>query len=282
MKLRRTYWMVAAGAVTVAIVGRSPQALASSYYAEYMTDYSGCDSPCRNNPTLNQTDDQINEFAGVLDAHGWSRWGLYGTGDSWAADIVEDQLGGDDFQQADNADIYAFSGHGGAGPDGSGNQDYASDRCWPGWSYSTCKFDANNAVWNETYGSYSTNSGHMRWAVMLTCDSVDTDPWNQWIETFYNGGTEYILGYRGLSADSFTTDEVAQDWANNSLVNATNFKSGWFSATSDWWVDDTAEVVAGGTSASDATYRRDNLNHTWSRRVNTVGWDWLYWAWQTG
>lgn len=60
------------------------------------------------------------------------------------------------------------------------------------------------------------------------------------------------------------------------------FKSSWFSATSDWWVDDTAEVMAVGSSGADALGRRDNLDKTWSRRPANTYWTTFYWSWQQG
>jgi hypothetical protein len=248
------------------------------YYGEWMTSWSGC---CTSQPGLSQTGDQINEFAGVMDGHGHSRVAVYGNQGVWAADTVEDGLGGADNVEADQADIYAYSGHG-AAPNDSNGQTFQSPRCLAGYSYNTCWFDSANARTNEVYGTWATNPGHTRWIVLLTCYSVHTDPWNQWIEAFGDSGTEYIVGYRGTSADSFTTDEVAGDYANNSYVNQSTFKSGWFSATSDWWVDDTAEVVSGAATQSQAIYNRDNYKHTWPRRINSSAWNWLYWAWQEG
>ena len=279
---RKALWRALAGAILV--IGASAPALANSdgysfkYYGEWMTSWNGCCFPA---PSLSYTDDQISQFAGVMDGNRHQRVAVYGNTDVWAADIVEDGMGGADYLEADAADIYAYAGHGTVKTDSNG-QTYKSPRCLAGYDYGTCWFDSANARTNESSGTWAANPGHTRWLVLLTCNSVDSDPYQQWTETFWEGGTEYIVGYRGTSADSFTTDEVAGDYATNSFVNSTTFKAGWFSATSDWWVDDTAEVISGGTTQDEAISNRDNYKHSYPRRINSAGWGWLYWAWQQG
>jgi len=126
----------------VLVIGISAQALANSdgysfkYYGEWMTSWSGCTCV----PTaqgLSYPDDQINAFAAVMDANQHQRVAVYGNHDVWAADIVEDGLGGADNVEADSADIYAFAGHGTVANDSNG-QTYKSPRCTAGYSYDDC------------------------------------------------------------------------------------------------------------------------------------------------
>lgn len=284
--MRRRCVLSALGAA-ILVIGIAAHALANSdgysfkYYGEWMTSWSGCACvPAAQG--LSYPDDQINGFAAVMDANHHQRVAVYGNHDVWAADLVEDGLGGADNVEADGADIYAFAGHGTVTNDPNG-QTYKSPRCSAGYNYDDCWLDSAAVRTNETTGAWATNRGSARWLVLLTCNSVDTDPYNQWIETFNQSGTEYIVGYRGLSADSFTTDEVAADYATNSFVNSTTFKAGWFSATSDWWVDDTAEVISGGPSPAVAASNRDNYTHSFRRRDNGWdGWSYVAWAWQQG
>lgn len=138
------------------------------------------------------------------------------------------------------------------------------------------------------WGGGLSSPANLRWAMLLACQSVDVHPDQQWTEAFNApsqlGWTrfEYIMGYRGNSADSFTTDEVAGDFANSALNNGTKFKAAWFSSTSDWFVDDTAEVMSGGQNAAQAINNRDNLNQWSTRRLRNTPWPVFYWSWQQG
>jgi len=278
-------WRIAAMAASMAsIVGLSfaRPAEAFTYGMEFMTSYSGCDSPCSSNSGLSQTDDQMNMMDSTLSGLGHTFRFKWSNGNTFASDLAEDRdYSGDDWNWADGSDIFAYSGHGSGNNDGNG-QSYQMPLCRANGTAS-CNFDSDAARWGEGWQFnfyYSTHPGAMRWAVLATCFSVDVDPWNQWAEGF-TLGLEYVLGYRGLSADSFTTDEVPSDWANSCIGNTTGFKSGWFSAAEDLWVDDTAEVAAGGTDVNDAIYNRDNQIKTWSKKpVFEEDW-WAACAWQS-
>jgi hypothetical protein len=256
------------------------QASAFSYYAEYMTDWSGCDTSASG---LSQTDDQVNGFASVMDSHGHTRIGLWGNQDVWATDVVDSWYGGTDYAEADRAQIYMLSSHGSA-PTVGGSQHFQTPFCKKN-GLADAWFDATTqGVWGGGGNPYLMGN-NLRWALLATCYSVDVHPDQQWGHVFNTGGYngfEYIMGYRGTSADSYTTDEVPGDWANSCIVGGSTFKSGWFSAAEDWWVDDTAEVMSGGTSASDAQNRRDNLTHSWPQRSMTTGWTQFYWSWHQG
>ena len=121
----------------------------------------------------------------------------------------------------------------------------------------------------------------MRWAIFLTCYSVHTDPMNQWAEaTDY--GFDYVMGYKNTSADSHLTDEVASDWADEAIGDGDSFKSAWFYAVEDWWIDDTGGVVASGTTTASANSRRDNLNKNTARRPANEYHGYMSWSYHEG
>jgi len=91
------------------------------------------------------------------------------------------------------------------------------------------------------------------------------------------------MGYRGTSADSSTTDEVLGDWVDNAYAGTVyTFKSSWFNAIEDWWVEDTGAVVSGGVTEADAIWRRDNYSRADARRASLTWWSWLAWSWHEG
>jgi hypothetical protein len=249
---------------------------AFSYYSEYIDNWTGCDTTA---PTLAHTDNQIGMFNNAMDMNGQTRMASFANDAVWASDITDKTFHGDDENQADKADIYALSSHGSLGTDSVGNQTFRTPMCHGG-TLTDPVFDSSRAFWGG--GSGMASGRKMRWAMLLTCFSADTDPARQWDAALEFNQFEYILGYRGTSADSSTTEEVPRDWVSGAIVNKSTFKSAWFSATSDWWVDDTAEVVSGGTSVSDSNNRRDTLVKTTARKGENVHWTNFSWSWQVG
>jgi hypothetical protein len=243
-----------------------------------MDSWSGCECSASG---LSQTGDQIHEWADALSGMGHTRAWVYANGDIWASDITEDRLAGQDNVYGDAVDLYAYSGHGDNPTDSNGKQTFKIPMCKKGTS-SSCKFDSANARWGERGGGYETPyAGRMRWALFLTCHSVDTDPLNQWAEaTDY--GFDYVMGYKGTSADSHYTDEVAGDWANEAIGGGGSFKGAWFWAMEDWWVDDTGGVVASGTTTANANSRRDNLNKNTARRAASEYHGYMSWSYHSG
>jgi Family of unknown function (DUF6345) len=262
-------------AMTVLAMAES-QGHAFSYYAEYMDNWTGCATTAA---TLSHSDNQIGMFVTAMDMNGQSRQAYFFNDSVWASDITDSSLGGQDQYQADKADIYALSSHGAAGVDGVGNQTFQTPMCHGG-TLTNPTFDSNSAIWGG--GTGVASSRKMRWAMLLTCFSADTNPARQWDAAMEFNQFEYVMGYRGTSADSSTTEEVGRDWVSGAIVNFSTFKSQWFSATSDWWVDDTAEVVSGGTSVADSDSRRDNLVKGTARKAEGVHWVTFSWSYQVG
>lgn len=283
MKPRR--WLVyAAGALATGMLS-APSAHAIGFRSAYITSWSGCE--CSAN-SLSYTDDQINYFNERMTAKGNNRLSTFANTSVWGSDIGEDRdIGGQDFLYSDDAQAWAYSGHGAQYVDGSGIQHYWVPFCMKGASSfaGSCAVDSNNHVrlgeQSPTYYS-SAHSGQNRYLVLATCYSVDSSPHQQWGATL-GYGTEYIMGYRGTSADSSTTDEVLGDWVDNAYAGTVyTFKSSWFNAIEDWWVDDTGAVVSGGVTEADAIWRRDNYSRADARRAPLTWWSWLAWSWHEG
>lgn len=90
------------------------------------------------------------------------------------------------------------------------------------------------------------------------------------------------MGYKGLSADSSYTDEVAGDWADEAYGDNETFKSAWFWAVEDWWIDDVGGVYSSGEDGTHAAFRRDSLRRTWVRRPAGVLYYGGAWSWHNG
>jgi hypothetical protein len=257
----------------------SGPALAGGYTLNYMTNFSGCDSSCSGNSSLSYTDDQINQLDSALAGYGHTRLHKFSNSNTWASDLVEDALGGQDNIYSDNGFLFAYSGHGGTGTDGGG-QTFRAPFCKKGVS-SSCVVQSPNARLGEQTGPYAAIAGQMKYLIWATCFSVDTAPNNQWDQTM-RYGTEMIFGYRGTSADSWTTDEVLGDFADAAFGDGDKLKAAWFWAIEDWWVDDTGALVASGVDEADAVWRRANMRASTPRRAPGTIHTWFAWSWHEG
>jgi hypothetical protein len=277
----RSYLSSSLLAATLTFVTQLPgTAHGFGYSGSYMTDWSSCEASCSGSSSLSYTDDQINGFDSAMASRGHTLMHKFSNSSVWASDYTEDVLGGQDHYYSDDSDIVAYSGHGGA-PTYSSGQTYVVPVCRKG-SVSSCWYDSSNSRFGERAGTYATpNPGNTRWLMWLTCYSVDTSPHEQWGEAFWQG-LEYVMGYRGLSADSSYTDEVPADWVGEAIGGSQTFKAAWFWAIEDWWVNDTGALASTGPDSATSAYRRDNLNKDWARRATNDYGYWISWSWHQG
>lgn len=253
---------------------------AISFGAEYMTSWSGCEC---SQSGLSYTDNQINMFTNKMTSLGHTKNFKFSNSNTWAADVTEDKdFNGIDWLYGDKGTMFAFSGHGGAGTDSSGHQTFSVPFC-KAHGTASCNFSAERARLGERTGTYATpHNGNLRYTMWLTCYSVHTKPIEQWSQAM-NIGMDYVMGYRGTSADSTTTDEVPRDWAKKAMrsSNPWRFKKAWFWAIEDWWVNDTGAVLANGATEAQAKDRRSNYRRTWSG-PHTSSYYWYAWSWHKG
>lgn len=250
---------------------------AINYTANYMTSWSGCE--CSAN-SLSYTDDQINMFDSEMSSLGHSLEQKYVNGSVWASDLVEDRgFAGQDYLYSDDSVFFAFAGHGAA--PGS-DQTFIVPTCHAG-SADSCEYDSQQSRLGEKASTYyaTPNPGLMRYMMWLTCFSVDVQPNEQWGQTFRHG-LDYIMGYRGTSADSENTDEVPEDFAQEAFYYNNTFKSSWFYAVEDWWVDDTGSLISAGTTEGSAIYRRDYLTRFTAPRSASEVHEFSAWSYHAG
>lgn len=252
---------------TATLLPSSSAHAAETYRSAWMTNWSGCE--CGGKP-LNYTDDQINWFNSQMNSHGYTWLSTYSNSSVWAGDVQEDSYGGNDKIYSDDADVWAYSGHGSA-PYVDGHQHYQVNFCKKG-SAGNCLHDfTTSSVFGEqpAWPQASPSPGKNRWAVLATCFSVDQNVIDQWHPSL-SIGSEYILGFRGVSTDGETTDEVLGDFVRNAFTPHVPFKGAWFDAVDDWWVNDTGAVVTSHNTATGVFWKLDHFNsRLWGRRPAT-------------
>ena len=144
-------------------------------------------------------------------------------------------------------------------------------------------FYTNQLYLGEWSGqAYSYNPGKLRFLILSTCHSVDKDraPY-VWGPVFWRGKNfMYVMGYHGLSADSWLTDEVGEDFASKAAGSGWSLKQAWFWAIEDWWINDTGALISRGASQSEAISNRDYMTLNWLPNGNDPYW--VAWSWHEG
>jgi hypothetical protein len=276
------------GALAFAAMFRVAPAHADRFMANYMTTWSSCDVGCTGMNPLSSTDEQASYFVAKMNQYGHTNTYFFANNDVYSSDILEDRdVNGQDYLYADDAEIYLFSGHGGQKDNWDGQTFYVP-MCHDPSSWVGCEFDAEFSRLGERSGYYATpHNGDLRWMIWATCFSVDTDPVSQWKQTL-KLGPDAVMGYRGLSADSWFTDEVPEDFAIQAW-GPTNYtlKGSWFYAVEDFWIDDIGAIIVPGRAAypgsqADANYTLNNMTRLWSRRAAGQEAGFFAWAQHSG
>jgi hypothetical protein len=251
-----------------------------------MTSFSGCDNPCMNNSTLSYTGNQIGSFQQEWQRLNYPINHSFTGGNVWATDYIEDlDFNGFDYQNTDDGDFFVYSGHGG-NPNNPWGETFIVPTCHSNSSSYSCNMDIEDARFDEYFSKYtSPHPGFLRWALFMTCDSVDTAPDQQWGQTMWFG-MDYVMGFRGTSADSPLTTGDAGNMVDDSfgINHSYSFKSSWLDHGDADWITggDTPEVMAPGVGLDDATSRRDNeYPGSWTRddaqnttTANAFAWSW--------
>ena len=272
MKLGRTLIMMAMIFAMTSAEAAAQSLSSMEYGLEAMSDWSSC-TACSSVSSLSYTQSQINQLDTELNSDGMSKKFKFFNNYVWPSDLIEDYLGGLDYAYGDGVELYAISSHGMAPIINSTVQLYRPTMCNASGG-TTCYPYTDQMVFGEqstsTYGA--THSGRALWLILATCHSVDTSPGQQWKLPFQYG-LEMVMGYKGTSADSPFTDEVLADFAENAFGGESKFKQVWFSATEDWYIDDTAGIITchgtnTGTTTEELTNRLSNYRRTWPKRYN--------------
>jgi hypothetical protein len=272
-------WRMTCAAALISTAVATPSFAGITFGGEWMTSWLSCE--LLGVQPLSHTDNQISQWRSYMISFGHTSKWIYANDNVWASDLSEDTtFGGQDNLYGDAVTMFGLSSHGSA-PTVNGLQEYRTPSCHKG-TMASPTFSAENAVLGEkAYGYASPNPGSARYLMFLTCNSVDTKAGEQWQQSFWYG-LDVVMGYRGLSADASTTEEVGADMATMVWYRKKTFKSSWFYAIEDWAVDDTGALIVGGTDANAAAARRDSISGSTAARPSSTIHYYVAWAWHEG
>ncbi len=288
MKLRNFFVALVTFSLTSTQVSLADENdLSGMYYGlAYMNNWSNCNG-CSSISSLHYTDDQINQLDTQLNHAGMNKMFKFDNM-VWNSTMIEDYFGGLDVRLSDNVELFALSSHGWTYTNSVTNKSVYRATLCNSVSEGTCYAHSDQMVYGEQSSSIygSDFPGYARWLILATCYSLDVYPSQQW-EMSHRYGVDMFMGYRGTSSDSEYTDEVLADFAEHAFGGESKFKQVWFSATEDWYIDDTSEIMTcngsnTGTTSDDATYRLNNYTRTWAKRLNDGTQRICSWAWHQG
>ena len=218
-----------------------PDAMYITYTIEFMNKWNSVCNCLDNtiNP-LSYCDEQAYGFHDRLSGYGDHMRVMYGNTSTWACDATEDRdFGGCDNFVADFADLYLLSSHG-IETDNTWGEDWEGLLCnTPG--VAGCTFSIEDSRLGEYWGNYSTpEMGEVKYLVLHACLGVNRlRAHEQWNQTFAYG-MHYVMGFHGVSTDSYWTQDVPKIFAGKALSDRTwSFDNAWYTAsdrpcTTDW------------------------------------------------
>jgi hypothetical protein len=230
---------------------------------EWVNSFPGSGQPCHQN-NLSYCDDRAHGFISAMGDHGHPGIFEWANSDAWETDFTHPDFGGDSLSWSDNVHFCFFSDHG-------GNRNNVFDFAFAR-AHNSCSSDTTH---------WRLGAKMLKWFVADTCDAVlNTDP-NHIVGTWAGPmqGAHMVFGFLGLSADSWWTDDVGEDFGDDA-GGGSRLANAWLDNAYSWWTGDKPIAIAAGESQADAVNRRENETINW--RDSTVKFTlWLAWKWRS-
>ncbi len=122
---------------------------------------------------------------------------------------------------------------------------------------------------------------NLKWIAALGCDAVlNTNAdhiWAVWGKPMQ--GVHIVCGYIGTAADSWWTDDLGEDFADD-ICDGDTIAGAWVSRAYSYWTGDDSIAIAAGVTQDDAINRREHENLDW-RDSNVDSTNWLAWKYRT-
>ncbi len=217
-----------------------------------------------NQNNLSYCNAQAEGFYNSMGSHGHVRVFDWGDDNAWETDFRHPDFGGDSLNWSDNVNFCFFDDHGGN---------------WANVLHIAFAIAHDRCLGSST--DWRLGSKSMKWFVSCGCETVlNTDP--NHIVAVWGGpmqGVHLVLGYIGDSTDSWWTDDLGGDFADD-ICGGEVICQSWVDRAYSWWVGDKSIAIAAGVDQGDAENRRENETLNW-RDANIAFTGWLAWKWRS-
>ncbi|MBL0183598.1 MAG: hypothetical protein IPP96_15435 [Chitinophagaceae bacterium] len=220
------------------------------------------DDSCKQN-NLEYCDDQAVGFYNTMGSRGHTKVFNWGDDNAWETDFTHPNFGGDSLNWTDDVHFVFFVSHGG------NNSNILS-----------LSFAKKHNSCSSRSDKWRLGSKKLKWLVSAGCETVlNTD--SAHIAAVWFGpmkGLHMMLGYIGSSHDSWWTDDLGEDFAND-ICDGDTIAGSWVDCAYSFWVDDDSIAIAAGETRDDAINRRDHETLDW-RDLDVRATNWLAWKYK--
>jgi hypothetical protein len=228
---------------------------------EWVNDFHNDD--CKQ-ADLSYCDDQVVGFLNHMGNHGHTKVFNWGNDNAWETDFRHPDFGGDSLNWSDDVHFCMVNDHG--GNDGT-NASFAFSK-----AHTACQVNTSKMRLGKK---------NLKWFGALGCDAVLNTTASHIVQIWGGPmqGVHIVCGFIGTAADSWWTDDLGEDFADD-ICDGDTIAGSWVSRAYSFWTGDDSIAIAAGESQADAINRRDNETLNW-RDANIAATRWLAWKYQT-
>jgi uncharacterized protein DUF6345 len=220
------------------------------------------DDSCNQND-LDYCDDQSVGFYDTMGSHGHFKIFNWGDDNAWETDLKHPDFGGDSLNWSDDVHFLYYNDHGGN---------------WSNTLHLAFSVAHNNCL--SSSHQWKLGKKNLKWFIAGGCEGVlNTDASH--IAAVWGGpmqGVHLVLGFIGNSHDTWWTDDLGEDFADD-ICDGDSIAGAWVDRAYSFWVDDDSIAIAAGETRDDAINRRNNENLNW-RDLPVRSTNWLAWKYK--
>jgi hypothetical protein len=213
---------------------------------------------------LSYCDDQAVGFYDHMGNHGHTKVFNWGNDNAWETDFRHPDFGGDSLNWSDDVHFCLVNDHGG------------------NWD-NVVHLSFSHAHDNCSVASTQMRLGrrNLKWFAALGCDAVLNTSSDHIAAVWFPPmqGVHIVCGFIGTAADSWWTDDLGEDFADD-ICDGDSIAGSWVSRAHSFWTGDDSIAIAAGETRDDAINRRENENLDW-RDANVTATNWLAWKYRT-
>jgi hypothetical protein len=216
-----------------------------------------------NQTDLSYCNAQAEGFYNTMGDHGHTKVFDWGNDNAWETDFRHPDFGGDSLDWSDNVHFCFFDDHGGN---------------WDNLLHIAFAIAHNHCLGASR--EWRLGAGMLKWVVFCGCQTVLNTNADH-VLAVWGGpmqGVHLVMGYIGDSVDSWWTDDLGEDFADDANDGDALAKA-WCDNAYSFWTGDKSIAIAAGETREDAINRRENENLNW-RDSNVAATNWLAWRWR--
>lgn len=213
---------------------------------------------------LSYTHSQAEGFFDSMGSHGHTKVFDWGNDNAWETDFRHPEFGGDSLNWSDDVHFCFFDSHG-------GNWDNLLHLSFP----------TSNAKCTAVSSEWRLGSRRLKWIAFAGCEAVLNTNKDHVAAVWFGPmqGVHVVCGYIGDSKDSWWSDDLGSDFADD-ICDGDSIVGSWCDRAYSYWLGDKSIAIAAGATRDEAVNRREHESLN-SRDSNVTATNWLAWKTRT-